>query len=70
MMADRGETPAAPDDDDELSKRFAALFKRDPVSKTPTDPPAASWRAKDLQTYVVDDEEVHPTPALGTNCLL
>jgi hypothetical protein len=70
MMADHGDVPTTPSDDDELSKRFKALFKRDPVSKAPAEAPAPSWRAKDLQAYVVDDEEVSPTPALCANCFL
>jgi len=57
-MADHGDMPKAPDDDDELSKRFKALFRRDPVSKAPAEAPGASWRAHDLQAYVVDDDEL------------
>jgi hypothetical protein len=69
MMVDHKDIPTAPDDADadELSKRFKALFKRDPVSKAPAEAPVASWKTKDLQAYVVDEEEVCPTPALCAN---
>jgi hypothetical protein len=68
MMNDHGDVPPAPGDDDALSKRFKALFKRDPVSRAPAEAPDVSWRAKDLQAYVVDDEEVSPSSALCANC--
>jgi hypothetical protein len=61
-MVDRSPTPTGTDGDDQLSQRFKALFNKDPVSKPTTQDPSSSWKAKDLQDYVVDDEEVPSTP--------
>lgn len=57
-MANRSNVPTEPDGDDELSRRFKALFNKDPVSKAPANAPFSSWSSKALQDYVVDDEEV------------
>jgi len=53
------------DEDDELAKRFKAVFNKDPVSKTLTaSRSSSSWNARELHDYIVDDEEVPPLKRL------
>lgn len=61
-MPDRSNIPPGPDEDDELSKRFKALFNKNPASKVSPDAGSSSWKTKDLHDYVVDDDEVLPSP--------
>ena len=41
--------------DDELARRFKALFNKEPISQTTLEP---AWRMKESEDYEVDDEEV------------
>lgn len=42
-------------DDDELTRRFRAVFNKEPVSRGQT---GAEWRAQGLDDYEIDDDEV------------
>jgi len=46
------------DEDDELTKRFKAVFNKDPVSQEKAEKP---WTTTNQEEYDIDDEEV---PAL------
>ena len=62
-MSFTGNVHPGPDDDedDELAKRFKALFNKDPVSTTPTAArSSSSWNPSELHEYIVDEEEVSP----------
>jgi len=66
-MSFSGKTHRDPgdDEDDELAKRFKAVFNKDPVSRTPTaSRSSSSWNARELHDYIVDDEEVPPLKRL------
>jgi hypothetical protein len=41
--------------DDELTRRFKAVFNKEPVSKGHTE---TTWKAQELDEYEIDDEEV------------
>ena len=56
------------DEDDELAKRFKALFNKDPASTTPTAArSSSSWNPSELHEYIVDEEEVSP-PSNAWTC--
>jgi hypothetical protein len=48
-------------DEDELTRRFKAVFNKEPVSRGRTEP---AWKAQGQDEYEVDEEEVITT----TNC--
>lgn len=50
-------------DDDELTRRFKAVFNKEPVSQGQTEP---GWKSQGLDDYEIDDEEVK---FLSQNCV-
>ena len=43
-------------DDDELTRRFKAVFNKEPVSRRQTE---TEWRVQGQDDYEIDDDEVH-----------
>lgn len=51
-------------DDDELTRRFKAVFNKEPVSRGQTE---AEWRVQSQGDYEIDDDEVHFF-CIGSGC--
>ena len=47
---------SAEDDADELTRRFKALFNKEPLSQAPKE--ESPWRLHGQEDYEIDDEEV------------